>query len=59
LIGKLAINVNKRANFIILDRNILTAEEIKGTRVRQTYFEGKMAYDYDTDENRNAFDIYA
>jgi predicted amidohydrolase YtcJ len=52
------IENGKRANFIILDRNILTAEEIKSTRVRNTYFEGKMVYDYDTDEDRDAFDIY-
>jgi predicted amidohydrolase YtcJ len=52
-----SISRGKKANFIILDRDILT-EEIKTTRVKRTYFEGKMVYDYDEDEDRDAFDIY-
>jgi len=52
------IEGGRRANFIVLDRNILEAEEIKSTRVRKTYFEGQMVYDYDVDEDRDAFDIY-
>jgi predicted amidohydrolase YtcJ len=53
-----SISKGKKANFIILDRNILTEKEIKSTRVKKTYFEGKMVYDYDCDEDRDAFDIY-
>jgi predicted amidohydrolase YtcJ len=52
------IETGRKANFILLDRNILEAEEIKSTRVKKTYFEGKMVYDYDVDEDRDAFDIY-
>jgi predicted amidohydrolase YtcJ len=53
-----SISVGKKANFIILDRNILKAEEIKSTRIKKTWFEGKLVYDYDEDEDRDAFDIY-
>jgi len=53
-----SIEKGKKANFIILDRNILSAKEIKSTRVKKTYFEGKLVYDYDTDDERDAFDIY-
>jgi predicted amidohydrolase YtcJ len=53
-----SISVGKKANFIVLDRDILTAEEIKSTRVKKTWFEGKLVYDYDEDEDRDAFDIY-
>ena len=53
-----SISVGKKANFIVLDRDILTAEEIKSTRVKKTWFEGKLVYDYDEGEDRDAFDIY-
>jgi predicted amidohydrolase YtcJ len=53
-----SIQVGKKANFIILDRDILTAEEIKSTRVKKTWFEGKLVYDYDEDPDRDAYDIY-
>lgn len=43
---------------IILDRDILTEKEIKSTRVKKTYFEGKMVYGFDEDEDREAFEIY-
>ena len=52
------IEVGRSANFIILDRNILETKNIKSTRVRKTYFEGQMVYDYDVDEDRDAFNIY-
>jgi predicted amidohydrolase YtcJ len=53
-----SISKEKKANFIVLDWNILTEKEIKSTRVRKTCLEGKMVYDYDQDEDRKAFDIY-
>jgi predicted amidohydrolase YtcJ len=54
--NKGVIEVGRRANFIVLDRNLLDAEELESTRVRKTYFEGKMVYDYDDDEDKDVFD---
>ena len=44
----------KKANFIILDRNIRKEEEIKSTHINKTYFEGNLVYDYEEDEDRDA-----
>lgn len=44
------ITKGKLANFIVLDRDLLTAEDISKTIVYKTYFEGKEVYDFETDE---------
>lgn len=45
-----SIEVGKCANFVVLDRDVLTAPSIETTVVKKTYFEGKEVYDYETDE---------
>ncbi|ODV91959.1 hypothetical protein CANCADRAFT_30242 [Tortispora caseinolytica NRRL Y-17796] len=45
-----SIEPGKLANFIILDRDMTSAEEIATTIVKKTFFEGKEVYDYDSDE---------
>ncbi|ODV97367.1 hypothetical protein PACTADRAFT_38766 [Pachysolen tannophilus NRRL Y-2460] len=45
-----SIETGKIANFILLDRDFITAPSISETIVKKTYFEGKKVYDYDTDD---------
>lgn len=45
-----SITPGKLANFIVLDRDLTTAETIADTIVYKTFFEGKQVYDYDTDD---------
>jgi predicted amidohydrolase YtcJ len=45
-----SITAGKLANFIILDRNLVTEEDISTTVVLKTFFEGKQVYDYESDE---------
>lgn len=42
-----SLEVGKLADFIVLDRDILTCplEEIRNTRVLQTYVDGRMVFD--------------
>ncbi|EGV62804.1 hypothetical protein PSN45_000877 [Yamadazyma tenuis] len=44
------IESGKLANFVILDRDLTTAETIADTVVYKTYFEGREVYDFATDE---------
>lgn len=44
------IEKGKLANFVMLDRDLLTAPKINDTIVYKTFFEGKQVYDYETDE---------
>lgn len=45
-----SIESGKVANFIVLDRDLLQATDIATTIVKKTYFEGKLVYDYESDE---------
>ncbi|OCT45192.1 hydrolase [Cladophialophora carrionii] len=45
-----SITAGKLANFIILDRDLVKAEDISTTVVLKTFFEGREVYDYANDE---------